>query len=195
MTKYNQDIASLYADQEKRENEVADEHQGVGKQISLLLNKNLNVCSIRKCRNLFQPGHVLKFCSIENCCSKEQECGCSIKECSTCTFTACLEHSKGHRKKCARDAPKSCGWFRDEGILLTEMCGKLLKKEDINVCFYCETRGCNDCCTPCSSCDYIWCKRCQKEGNEPDEPCCRYTQFHGGLWRECYPEGSFFGRW
>ena len=195
MTKYNQDIASLYADQEKRENEVADEHQGVGKQISLLLNKNLNVCSIRKCRSFFLAGSQSQFCSIENCCSKEQECGCAIKECSTCGFTGCLEHFKGHHKKCKREAPHSCGWISDEEIIATDMCGKLFREEELDLCFYCDAQCCYDCCNSCRSCHEIWCKRCQTEDNMPDEPCCRYTQFHAKIWEQCYSDGSSLDGW
>ena len=180
VTKYSLAKEELINEQRTQENEIANLHQSVANQVSLLMGQSVNVCCVRKCRSLFQPGTQLKHCHVEDCCSRQHQCGCTLKKCLICDVLACNEHFESHYMKCSRNSPNVCGWCGDEGVVWPEMCGKILEKDSL--CWYCGTNCCSDCLDSCDHCRRKWCKRCQKVSHMPAECCCNHSQFHEEHW-------------
>jgi hypothetical protein len=69
------------------------------------------LCAAFPCRKLFHPGKLPKHkrCSIPDCNSAYENCGCNINICTRCHATLCSGHFNGHESTCQRTFREKCG--------------------------------------------------------------------------------------
>ncbi len=128
------------------------------------------LCSTSECRAVFDPNKVplSKRCSIRYCTEIR-----AAAQHVTIYFAGLTFVIKRLAAHCL--AEQKCGYYGLDEILEPSCWNKDINGEAF-VCWYCETKCCEQ------SCGSVWCRYCLHPCASVGEACCRHCSFHRDLW-------------